>query len=287
MTAAARQGRRFAVVTDSTADLPAGEFERLAIHQVPLTVIWDDQSYRDKIDLTNADFYARLAESRSLPTTSAPAIGDFERLYRALLRGHEGVLAVHVGASFSSTWSVSCTAAHAVDPERIKVLDSGTTTMCLGWAAAEAARLADAGASLERAAAEVEAVTPRLRLYAAVDTLEFLERGGRIGRLQALAGTLLRVKPLLQVGRGQVLPLERVRTHGAAVRRLAELAAGLPSVERLGVLHGAAPRAAAELVAALEQRYPELEIEVGEIGVVLGVHAGPGVFGFTALVGAR
>lgn len=286
MTDPGRPRRRFAVVTDSTADLPAGAFERLAIHQVPLTVTWDGVSYRDKIDLTTVDFYARLARSRSLPTTSAPALGDFERLYRALLGSHDGVLAVHVGASFSGTWSVSSTAARSVDAERIRVLDSGTTTMCLGWAAAEAARAAGAGESLERAVVRVEELIPRLRLYAAVDTLEFLERGGRIGRVQALAATLLRVKPLLQVVRGQVLPLERVRTHSAALRRLVEIAAGLPSVERLGVLHGAAPEAAQELVAALEQRYPEMEIEIGEVGIVIGTHAGPGVFGFTAVVGS-
>jgi DegV family protein with EDD domain len=285
MSEAAGRARSFAVVTDSTADLPAGQFERLQIHQVPLTVNWDGQSYRDKIDLTTAELYARLGQSRSLPSTAAPALGDFEQLYRALLQRHEAVLAVHVGATFSSTWSASSTAAQAVDSARIRVLDSGTTTMCLGWATAEAARLADAGEPMPVAAAAIEALIPRLRLYAAVDTLEFLERGGRIGRVQALAGTLLRVKPLIQVQQGQVLPLERVRTRGAAVRRLAELAAGLPAVERLGVLHGAAPDTARELIAALEQRYPELEIEVGEIGVVIGTHAGPGVFGFTAVLG--
>ncbi len=285
MTGSTARARRFAVVTDSTADLPEGEFQRLGIHQIPLVVNWEGATYRDKVDLTTAAFYARLAHSPTLPTTSAPPAGDFERLYRSLLAKYEGVLAVHLSASFSSTWSISRSAAQAVDPGRIAVLDSGTTTMCLGWAAAEAARLADTGVELDAAVAHLEHFLPRLRLYAAVDTLEFLERGGRIGRVQALAGTLLRVKPLLQVLRGQVIPLERVRTHGAAVRRLAELAAELPRVERLGVLHGAAPDAARELHAALAARFPGLAIETGEIGIVIGTHAGPGVFGFTALVG--
>src|SRR5207237_273131 len=148
--------------------------------------------------------------------------------------------------------------AQAVAPDRIRVVDSGTTTMCLGWLAETAARLADEGASPDDAARRVEALAPRLRLYAAIDTLEFLQRGGPIGRAQALAGTL---------------------------RRLVELVEALPHVERLGVLHGAAPQVAEDLRAALHERFPDVEIETGEIGIVVGTHAGPGVFGVTALAG--
>jgi DegV family protein with EDD domain len=279
--------RRFAVVTDSTADLPAGAFERLGITQVPLTVLWDGATFRDKVDLSTADFYARLAASHSLPTTSAPATGEFAQTFRDLLASHEGILAVMLGKAFSATWSVAQAAAQAIAPQRISVVDSGSTTMCLGWLAESAARLADEGAALEDAARQIEALAPRLRLYAAIESLDFLQRGGRIGRAQALAGTLLRVKPMLQVLNGQVLPLERVRTHGAAVRRLVELIGALPGVERLGVLHGAAPAAAEELCAALQARFPATEIETGEIGIVVGVHAGPGVFGVTALTEAE
>ncbi len=286
MTSDSSPTRRFAVVTDSTADLPAGDFERLRIHQVPLTVNWEGLTFRDKIDLTTSAFYERLAVSRSLPTTSAPALGDFVALYRQLLQSFDAVLSIHVAARFSGTWSVAATAAQNVDPRRIVVLDSGTTTMCLGWLAAEAARLADADTSVTDAENHLRTYIPRLRLLAAVDTLEFLQRGGRIGRVQALAGTLLRVKPIIQVLNGEVLPLERVRTHGAALRRLAEIAAGLPPLERLGVLHGAAPSTAQALVDALHERHLSDSIELGEIGIVVGTHAGPGVFGFTAVLRA-
>jgi DegV family protein with EDD domain len=147
-----------------------------------------------------------------------------------------------------------------------------------------AARLAGQGASADEVAACLDDMRPRLRLFAILSTLEFLQRGGRIGRAAALAGTLLNVKPILEVRDGEVRPLERVRTLNLAIRRLVEIVVGVGEIERLAVVHGAAQASAQELEHQLEPHFPSLEIEHGEIGAVLGVHAGPGVFGTAMLL---
>ncbi|HEY8476715.1 MAG TPA: DegV family protein, partial [Chloroflexota bacterium] len=209
---------RVAVVTDSTADLPSGMAEDLAIRVVPLNVHWEGATYRDKIDLAADEFYRRLAEARELPKTSAPAVGLFEEIYQELLAEHEGVVSVHISARLSGTCSAALAAAQSVAPERIVVIDSRQLSLCLGWLAVEAARLARQDAPLAAVAEHVRRLLPRVNLYAALDTLEFLQRGGRIGRAQALIGSLLSVKPIVQIQDGEVAPVDRVRTRAAALR---------------------------------------------------------------------
>ena len=275
---------RVAVVTDSTADLPPGMAEDLAIRVVPLNVHWEGATYRDKIDLAADEFYRRLAEARELPKTSAPAVGLFEEIYQELLAEHEGVVSVHISARLSGTCSAALAAAQSVAPERIVVIDSRQLSLCLGWLAVEAARLARQDAPLVAVAEHVRRLLPRVNLYAALDTLEFLQRGGRIGRAQALIGSLLSVKPIVQIQDGEVAPVDRVRTRAAALRRLVELTTSLPSIQALGVLHGAAPEQAAALRDELAVRFPGQQIVTSEIGAVIGTHAGPGVYGVAYLL---
>jgi len=275
---------RVAVVTDSTADLPPGMAEDLAIRVVPLNVHWEGATYRDKIDLAADEFYRRLAEARELPKTSAPAVGLFEEIYQELLAEHEGVVSVHISARLSGTCSAALAAAQSVAPERIVVIDSRQLSLCLGWLAVEAARLARQDAPLVAVAEHVRRLLPRVNLYAALDTLEFLQRGGRIGRAQALIGSLLSVKPIVQIQDGEVAPVDRVRTRAAALRRLVELTTSLPSIQALGVLHGAAPEQAAALRDELAARFPGQQIVTSEIGAVIGTHAGPGVYGVAYLL---
>lgn len=275
---------RVAVVTDSTADLPSGMAEDLAIRVVPLNVHWEGATYRDKIDLAADEFYRRLAEARELPKTSAPAVGLFEEIYQELLAEHEGVVSVHISARLSGTCSAALAAAQSVAPERIVVIDSRQLSLCLGWLAVEAARLARQDAPLVAVAEHVRRLLPRVNLYAALDTLEFLQRGGRIGRAQALIGSLLSVKPIVQIQDGEVAPVDRVRTRAAALRRLVELTTSLPSIQALGVLHGAAPEQAAALRDELAIRFPGQQIVTSEIGAVIGTHAGPGVYGVAYLL---
>lgn len=272
---------RIAIVTDSTADLPEGAAERLGICTVPLVVSWDGQSFRDKVDLSTADFYARLRTSRGLPRTGAPSLAAFEEQFRGLLETHDGIVCITLAAGLSATFDVARQAAAAVSASRIRVVDSHTLTMCLGWLVEDAAEMAAAGAPIDAIVEMVEARRDSCRVYAVLDTLEFLQRGGRIGRAQALMGTLLQVKPIVEVRNADVIPLERQRTTSAAIRRVVELVARTPGVSRLAVVNGAGESAADELARQLAPRYPELRIERGEIGAVLGTHAGPGVYGVT------
>jgi DegV family protein with EDD domain len=275
---------RIAVVTDSTADFPGDARERLGIETVPLTVLWDGDSFRDKIDLTIADFYRLMRQRSTLPTTSAPSAGAFEETYERLLGAADHVIAVHLAGKLSATFDVARGAAERVGKGRISVVDSGQTTLCLGWLAIRAAELAAQDTDPAAIVRELEGWVPRLRLYAVLDTLTNLQRGGRIGRAQALVGSLLNFKPLILVQQSQVLPLERPRSRASALRRIVDVAASQGKVLKVGVANGDAPEIMDDLARIVAERIPGIPVERGEIGIVLGTHAGPGVFGVATLL---
>jgi DegV family protein with EDD domain len=272
------------IVTDSTADLPPALLERYPISMVPLVVNWDGQTYRDKLDLSTAEFYRRLRTSRSLPKTGAPSLAAFESAFREQLQGHGGVICINLAAKLSGTFEVARRAAQSVDPTRIAVVDSGSVSICTAWLVELAAQAAEQGLDLEAIVGRLDDARRRLRILALLETLEFLQRGGRIGRAAALAGTLLSVKPILSVKDGEVAPLERVRTMNGAVRRLVELVVGLGPVERLGVIDGDAAANAAAVARQLHAHFPDLAIDRGELGPVVGTHGGPGVVGIGILL---
>lgn len=275
---------RIGVVTDSTADFPGDARERLGIELVPLSVIWDRDTFRDKIDLSIAEFYAQLRQRSTLPTTSAPPAGLFEETYERLLGRVDHVISVHLASKLSATYDVARGAAERVGGGRITVVDSGQTTMCLGWLAMRAAELGAEEAAPDQIVRELHSWIPRLRLYAVLDTLEYLHRGGRIGRAQALLGSLLNFKPLILVRDGAVSPIERPRSRASGMRRLVDVAASQGRVLKAGVLHGGLPEIVDELERMVRERLPDTPIDRGEIGIVLGTHAGPGVFGLTVLL---
>jgi DegV family protein with EDD domain len=281
MTTTARTG----VVIDSTADLPEGA-KGHDIAVVPLVVNWDNETYQDKVGLTTDEFYRRLRVSRSTPKTGAPSLASFEATFRRQLERFEGgLVCVTLSSKLSGTHDIACQAAESVAPDKIQVVDSGNVTMATGWLAEQAAIMGESGASPREIADRLREIAPRLRVYAILDTLEFLKRGGRIGRAQALAGTLLNVKPIILIQDGEVHPVERVRTLGAATRRLVEIVSGAGPIERLAVLHGDALEHRNELERALQPHFPEMRFDRGEIGSVLGVHGGPGLFGVALQLG--
>jgi fatty acid kinase fatty acid binding subunit len=275
-----------AYVVDSTADLPESLNSRAAVRVIPLRIHWGDAIYRDRVDISTADFYRRLRSESSLPTTSAPPPGDFEQTYEELLQDHAGVVSIHLPASLSGTYSVAVAAANRVDPRRIQVVEGSHCSLGLGWLAQRAVEVGIETGNISAAANAATDLLPRVRLLAALDTLDFLQRGGRIGRVAALAGALLNVKPLLQISGGQVLPLERVRSRGGALRRLHELTLELGALERLAVIHGDAADAAESLHQTLSGDFPNLDIERGEISPVVGVHGGPGIVGIVCVLAA-
>jgi DegV family protein with EDD domain len=273
-----------AVVTDSTADLDQATQDRLGLSIVPLVVNWDGQTFRDKIDLSATEFYRRLRTSKTLPKTGAPSLGAFETVFREQLKQHEAVISINLAATLSGTYDVARRAAESVDPQHIWVLDSGSVSIGIGWLAEIALGLAADGVAPAEIVRQVEEARGRLRILALLETLTFLQRGGRIGRAAALAGTLLNVKPILSVREGDVAPVERVRTMNGALRRLVDLVAAQGPVERLGVIHADSPANAQQVEALLKARFPELSIDRGELGPVVGTHGGPGVIGVGILL---
>jgi DegV family protein with EDD domain len=273
------------IVTDSTADLSPALLDKYKAAFVPLVVNWDGQTFRDKIDISTADFYRRLRSSKSMPKTGAPSMAAFEAVYRELLQAHDAVISINLSSRLSATYDVAKRAAESVDPMRIHVVDSGTVSIGISWLVELAAQLALDGVPPQEIVSRVESDRQRVRIYFVVETLEYLQRGGRIGRAAALAGTLLSIKPLLQIREGEVSPVERVRTMNGALRRLVEVTVALGPVERLGVIDGDAAANASDVERQLQGHYPELTIDRGELGPVVGTHGGPGVVGVGVLLG--
>jgi DegV family protein with EDD domain len=273
------------IVTDSTADLSPALLDKYKAAFVPLVVNWDGQTFRDKIDISTADFYRRLRSSKSMPKTGAPSMAAFEAVYRELLQAHDAVISINLSSRLSATYDVAKRAAESVDPMRIHVVDSGTVSIGISWLVELAAQLALDGVPPQEIVSRVESDRQRVRIYFVVETLEYLQRGGRIGRAAALAGTLLSIKPLLQIREGEVSPVGRVRTMNGALRRLVEVTVALGPVERLGVIDGDAAANASDVERQLQGHYPELTIDRGELGPVVGTHGGPGVVGVGVLLG--
>ena len=270
-----------AVVTDSTAYLPAGVADERGIRVVALEVRLGDRIGREGIDIDAAQLSAALADRHLDVQTSRPAPAEFAACYRAALSaGADEVVSVHLSRELSGTWEAARTAADEVAPGRVRVVDSRAAGMGLGYAvlaAADAAEAGGDGAAVEAAAAEVAA---RCRMFFSVETLDRLRRGGRIGAAAAFLGTALAVKPLLHVVQGKIVPLEKVRTSARAGQRLVELAvraAGDAPVD-LAVHHLAAAARAEEVAARLRERVPHIvRMLVSEVGAVIGAHVGPGL----------
>jgi DegV family protein with EDD domain len=270
---------RFRVVTDSTSDVPAAWCERYGIEVVPLRVLFGEESFRDRVDLSVDQFFDRLRQADRLPTTSAPSPGDFATVYERLRHECDGVVSIHLSGELSATVEAARVGARSVEGFPVHVIDSRCITICVAYLC----RVAAEAPSLEEAVRRVEERVPRQRILALLDTLRYLEMGGRIGRARALLGTMLDLKPILGVTEGRVEPLDRVRTRRKAIPRMVELLRRDLPVERLAVMHAQAPEDAERIRAELAAELPDVEVEVGEIGAVLGTHVGPGAVGLTYL----
>ncbi len=272
------------IVTDSTADLTPEQQRAAGITVVPLNVHFGDQVFRDHVDLSTDEFFRRLKASSQLPRTSQPSVGAFEEAYRTLLDGGDEIVSVHLSSKVSGTYNSALMAAQSVGDGKIDVVDSLSTSMALGFMALEAANLARAGRDRQTVAECLRGLVAKARVICVVDTLTYLERGGRIGKARALLGSLLNVKPILQLKDGEVVPLGRARGRPQALNRLVELLERNGKVSQLAIMHGAAKADAEQLRERVASTYPGVDIQLTEIGAVLGTHTGPGVIGFTYLV---
>ncbi len=274
------------IVTDSTADIPPSLAQQLNISVVPLSVIFGDEVYREGVEISQDLFYEKLVHSKVLPTTSAPSVGDFLAVYEPLLAETDQIVSIHLSSKLSATYSNACQAAQMLSERaRIEVIDSSVISMGMTFVATAAARAAMGGAGIEEIRELVERTVPRVRIYFVLDTLEYLRRGGRIGRARAFLGAVLRVKPLLSLRDGEVHPEERVRTHALALERIAQIATSFPRVQEVAVAYSTNPQDAEDLRRRLAEALPHVNIWVTRVGPVIGTHAGPRVLGIGLLEG--
>ena len=271
--------RTFAVVTDSTADLPDEWRNRYGIQVVPLKVLFGKETFRDGVDMNNDEFFRRLAASSSLPTTSAPSPGEFAEVYRRLARDHDGCISIHIGAQLSATAEAARVGASSVDGFAVSVIDSQSVSMPVAFLC----RIAAECESLDVATEAVRDRVPKTRVLALLDTLRYLEMGGRLSRAQAMIGTMLDLKPLLLVANAEIKPVDRVRTRSRAISRMVDYFKNDLPVEHVGVVHAQAPDEAEQIAVALRKDLPGREVTVGQIGCVLGTHTGPKALGLVYL----
>jgi DegV family protein with EDD domain len=276
--------QRVAIVADTTAYLPADLVERHGIHLVSLYVNWEDESERE-IDMPSFDdFYRRLRSADRLPTTSQPSIGDFLAVYEPLVDQGLDVVSVHISGGISGTVEAARQAkeqlAERTGTNRVTVMDSERAAGGLGLMALAGAKAAQAGGSLEDVVVRVEATRADLKMWFAVDTLEYLRRGGRIGAASAWLGSALKIKPILTLDT-EITPIERVRTGAKAVRRLMDYAEQLHADGADGwvVQHIQAPEEAQRLIDATREIMGTDPAFVSEVGPVIGAHIGPGLLG--------
>lgn len=267
------------VVTDSACDLSDTLVEAMRIEVVPLSIRFGDEELVDREELSPEDFWDRLRSSTALPETSAPSAGKFEERFRGLIdRGATGIICINLSSRLSATMQAAQVAANAVrDQCPIVVIDSRTVSMGLGALCLTAARRAADGAKLEEIVEDVLSRRDRTRLFGALDTLEYLKKGGRIGNARALLGSMLSIKPIVEVREGAVEEAGKVRTRSKALHLLAEKAKAQP-LDSLAVLHGQAPDVE-DLLDMLGEIFPRDDIVTGLVGPVIGTHAGPGVIG--------
>lgn len=272
---------RIAVVTDSSASLPAELARQWDIHVVPSVVVYKGRAWRDGQDITPGELYRWLRASELVPTTSAPSIGDFVRVYATLSSQADGILSIHPPTQLTAIYNVAVAASQLVDNVPIRVINSDTVAMGQGFVALEAARLAASGADLDAVAARAAQVAGQVHLLAAVDTLRYLHRGGRVGAAANLVGTALQIKPILYVAQGSVEVFARPRTKAKAVRVMLEYVAQHTDSQRLhaAILHADVPQEAEDLRRRLIGEFDCAELYVTEFTPVMGAHVGPGLLG--------
>lgn len=282
---------KVAVVTDSTAYIPPEVSQGYPIFSAPLQVIWDGQIFRDGIDIHPTEFYQRLKQSKTMPTTSQATPAAFTDLYRQLLDEGYSIISIHISSKLSGTLD-SASQARALFPgANIELVDSLSTAMAMGFMVLTVARAAADGASFEECARLANQAKDHIGVLFLVNTLEFLHRGGRIGGAAAFLGTALNLKPILELRGGRIEAIERVRTMGKAVDRLLDIfteRAGKQRPVRIATLHASAPEEASKLLERARGCYNPAEIKetvLSEISPVLGTHTGPGTVGLVYMTG--
>ena len=273
------------IVTDSASDISLEEAKDLGIEIVPLSVRFGEAEYTDLVDLSVSDFYQKMSESELLPSTAAPSPGAFEAAFkRCAEAGAEGVICINLSLALSATGQAAQLAADALaDTLPVKCIDSKSITCGLGTIIRKAADAAKNGGSMDEILSLVENLASRTRIFATLDTLENLKKGGRIGGAKAMLGTMLQFKPCLDLSSGEVVEAGRQRTRKKSLIWLKEVLEGESEISELSIIHGDAPDVE-EFATLISDIVPREQIRINQLGAVIGTHGGPRVLGVTYLV---
>jgi len=265
------------IVTDSTADLPAQLAQELGITVVPVYLRFGEKVYRDRVDMSEDEFYQKLEGSPIHPTTSQPTPQDFADVYSKLSREADEIVSIHVSSKISGTYNSALQGRELIATGcRIEVVDSFSVSMGLGLIAMTAARLARARENLQGIMEEIKQAIPSIRLLGVFDTLKYLLLGGRIGKAKALLGSILNVKPLITMQNGELFPAGLARTRAKGVERLYELVKNTLNVQELAIVHSTTPGEASSLKERIASIFDTKLVHLARLGPALGVHAGPG-----------
>jgi len=282
---------KLAIVTDSGAYLPREWVDQYEIRVIPFQLVWDDEVYRDGIDITPAEFYKRLRENRNFPGTSQPPPEVFRKVYEDLLDDGFQVLSIHSSSKLSGTFSTAVQASHMLQGASIEVVDSETTAMEMGFQVLEAAQAAQEGASLEECRKIAEEARSRTGIYFIVNTLDYLYRGGRIGGAAVFFGMLFNVKPILHIRNGRVEAVDKVRTISKATEKMLDLVEErIRHADHVSIaaLYANEPHRAEEMLDAALARFNGMKIDrafCATISPVIGVHTGPDGVALAYLIG--
>jgi len=280
--------KKVAIITDSSAYLPEDIVQSLGIHVVPLTLHWGDDSYRDGVDIKAEECYQRLVQSDSLPTTSQTTVGEFEKLFATLLDQDYAVLAILISSGISGTVESALQAKTSFPDAPLEVIDSRLVSMALGFMVLEVARAAHNGATLAECQSLAEEIYPRIGVYFTVDTLKYLNKGGRINTAKRLMGSALNIKPIMEIRDGKIELVESVRSRKKAVLRMLELTekgiAGREPV-KISTFHAAAEEDNQALMEEAVRRFNPTETILTQVSPVVGTHTGPGTLSIAYLAG--
>lgn len=274
---------KVAIVTDSTCNLTSEMAAEYNIHVIPQNINWAGQTLRDGVDITTETFYERLDPKQEIPTTSQPSPGEFLEYFQKVAETADSITGVFLSEYLSGTYQSAYAGAEMMGDYPIEVVDTRSVSLGLGLLALAAARARDEGQSYTEIAELVRTLSPHMRVMFVVDTLDYLHKGGRIGGAQRLVGSVLSIKPLLEIKEGRIEPLASVRTKNKAVQHMFGIAqeeiAGRTSGVHAGVIHSANHAGGEALVAQIEQAFHPEELIMSELSPVIGVHTGPGLLG--------
>ncbi|MCD6299693.1 MAG: DegV family protein [Dehalococcoidales bacterium] len=265
------------IVTDSSADLPAELAQEMGITVVPLYVRFGDEVYRERVSITDDEFYHKLIQGPVHPVTIQPSPQDFIEAYSKLSPEADGIVSIHLSSKLSGTYNSAIQGREMMEAKcPIEIVDSGSITMAMGLVCIAAAEAAKAGKNLEQVLDGVKQDVPNAHLLGLFDTLKYLQLGGRIGKAKALLGSILNVKPLITLKDGEVAPAGQVRTRAKGIERLVDFVKNAQDIESLAVGYSTTPDEAQSLAKQLSAIFTKEPIKIARLGTTLGVHAGPG-----------